>query len=74
MDRITFLKYVLRGSSLVAQWLEFQAFNCCGPGSIPGQGTEIPQDAHHPHPKKLSLEKDRGKDTLSLFFITSFKA
>ena len=31
------------GSSLVVQWLGLCAFTALGPGSIPGQGTKIPQ-------------------------------
>ena len=31
------------GSSFVVQWLGLCAFTALGPGSIPGQGTKIPQ-------------------------------
>ena len=31
------------GSSLVAQWLGLGTFTAMDPGSIPGQGTNIPQ-------------------------------
>ena len=31
------------GSSLVVQCLGFGSFTAVGPGSIPGQGTKIPQ-------------------------------
>ena len=33
------------GNSLVGQWLGFQTFAAKAPGSIPGQGTKIPQAA-----------------------------
>ena len=32
-----------RGNSLMVQWLGLHAFTAKGPGSIPGQGTKIPQ-------------------------------
>ena len=32
------------GSSLEVQWLGFGAFTAVAQGSIPGQGTKIPQD------------------------------
>ena len=31
------------GNSLMVQWLRLSAFTAEGPGSIPGQGTKIPQ-------------------------------
>ena len=34
---------VRRGNSLVVQWLGLRAFTAMGPGSIPGEGTKIPQ-------------------------------
>ena len=33
------IKNILRGTSLVIQWLRLHAPNAGGPGSIPGQGT-----------------------------------
>ena len=33
------------GNSLVVQWLGLCTFTAVGPGSIPGQGTKIPQAA-----------------------------
>ena len=33
----------ISGTSLVVQWLRLHAPNAGGPGSIPGQGTKIPQ-------------------------------
>ena len=33
----------LLGNSLVVQWLGLCVFTAKGPGSIPGQGTKIPQ-------------------------------
>ena len=35
------------GNSLVVQWLGLHAFTAEDPGSIPGQGTKIPQAASH---------------------------
>ena len=32
-----------RGNLLVVQWLKLSAFTAVDPGSIPGQGTKIPQ-------------------------------
>ena len=37
------------GNSLVVQWLGLWAFTAVGLTSIPGQGTEIPQDAWGAH-------------------------
>ena len=34
------------GNSLVVQWLGLSAFTAKGTGSIPGQGTKIPQATH----------------------------
>lgn len=34
------------GNSLVVHWLGFGAFTARCPGSVPGLGTEIPQDLH----------------------------
>ena len=34
------------GNSLVVQWLRLHALTAEGRGSIPGQGTKIPQAAH----------------------------
>ena len=35
------------GSSLVVQWLGVSAFTAVGLGSVPNQGTKIPQAAQH---------------------------
>ena len=35
------------GNSLAIQWLGLGAFTADGPGSIPGQGTKIPQAVRH---------------------------
>ena len=40
------------GNSLAVQWLGLRTFIAKGPGSIPGQGTRIPQDAWHSQKKK----------------------
>ena len=43
------------GSSLVVQWLGLCALTAEGPGSIPGQGTKIPQAAWHSQKKKKEM-------------------
>ena len=40
------------GNSLVVQWLGLHAFIAEGPGSIPGQGTKIPQAVSRGQKKK----------------------
>ena len=40
------------GTSLAVQWLEVFPFTAEGVGSIPGQGTKIPQAAHVAKKKK----------------------
>ena len=40
------------GTSLGVQWLRLCAFTAEGVGSIPGQGTKIPQGLGHGHGKK----------------------
>ena len=35
------------GSSMAVQWLGLGALTAMGPGSIPGRGTEIPQNIEH---------------------------
>ena len=35
------------GNSLAVQWLGLGAFTAMGLGSIPGQGTKIPQAVQH---------------------------
>ena len=40
------------GNSLVVQWLEFHVSTAEGPGSIPGQGTKIPQAAWRSQKRK----------------------
>ena len=37
------MKIMHVGNSLAVQWLGLPAFTAVGPGSIPGQGTKIPQ-------------------------------
>ena len=46
-ESILSLKTVLMGNSLVVQWLGLSTFTAEGLGSIPGQGTKIPQAAWH---------------------------
>ena len=46
------LRYNLIGNSLVLQWLGLCTFTAEGAGSIPGQGTKIPQAAVYQKKKK----------------------
>ena len=39
--------FFLKGNSLVVQWLGLCAFTAKGLGSIPGQGTKMPEAAWH---------------------------
>ena len=48
-------KKVMR-ASLVVQWLRLSAFTTRGPGSIPGQRTEIPQATWRSQKKKKRNE------------------
>ena len=41
------------GNSLAVQWLELSTFTAEDPGSIPGRGTEIPQDKWCGQKKKV---------------------
>ena len=50
------------GNSLAAQWLGLCTFTAMGPGSIPGQGTEIPQDAGHGQKTKQNKTKRINRD------------
>ena len=43
------------GTSLAVQWLEVFPFTAEGVGSIPGQGTKIPQAAHAAKKKKKKV-------------------
>ena len=52
------------GSSLVVQWLGLHASTAGGPGSIPGQGTKIPQ-CRTVRPKKPQKNKT-NKQTKTL--------
>ena len=46
-------------------------FHCCGPGSIPGQGTEIPQAMEHSQKKQTNKKKTTVWPTsLFEFFCT----
>ena len=53
------------GNSLEVQWLGLQALTAEGPGSIPGQGTKIPQ-SHKPHDAAKKKKRNRYKDILRL--------
>ena len=44
---------LLAGNSLVVQWLGLHAFTAEVAGSIPGQGTKIPQAARRGQKKKV---------------------
>ena len=46
------------GDSLVVQWLGFHAFTAKGPGSIPGQGTNILQASQMTKKKKKKTISD----------------
>ena len=43
------------GNSLVVQWLGLNAFTAKGLGSIPGQGTKIPQVASRGQKKRFQI-------------------
>ena len=49
------------GNSLVVQWLGLHALTAEGPGSIPGQGTKIPQATGCGEKKKKNL-KNKQKE------------
>ena len=51
------IKEVGPGNSLEVQWLVLRAFTAEGPGSIPGQGTKIPQTARLLGQKKKKKKK-----------------
>ena len=51
------------GCPVVRTW----CFHCCGPGSIPGRGTKIPQATQCGQKKK---KKDHAKDNNSLYLIS----
>ena len=46
-------------------------FHCCGRGSIPGQGTKIPQATQHSQ-KQTSKQTNRGPSTLLNLITSSF--
>ena len=46
------------GNSLAVQWLGLGAFTAMSPGSIPGQGTKIPQASQHSQKKKKKRERE----------------
>ena len=49
-----FLKRLIRGTSLVAQWLGLHASNAESTGSILGQGTKIPHAVWHSQKIKIN--------------------
>ena len=51
----------ISGNSLVVQWLGLCAFPAEGSGSIPGQGTKIPQVAQCSQKRKKSPEEEKKK-------------
>ena len=53
------------GNSLVVQWLVLGAFTAVAPGSIPGWGTNIPQDAR-------CGQKKKNKDKFILSKLKTF--
>ena len=58
------LKIPLRGSSLAVQWLGLSAFTAEVPGSIPGQGTKIPQAVQCGKNKTKQKQNEETKTTL----------
>ena len=42
---------------LAVQWSGLDAFHSCGMGSIPGQGTKIPQTIQHSQKRKKEMGK-----------------
>ena len=52
------------GHSLAVQWLGL-CFHCQGPGSIPGQGTKIPQPCGMDKKKKKTWEKQYNRKPFS---------
>ena len=54
-SKICVLKINVLGTSLAVQWLRLHVSNTVGTGSIPGQGTRIPQVAWHGQKKKINL-------------------
>ena len=45
------------GASLEVQWLKHCTFSTGGTGSIPGQGTKIPQVSLYSPPKKKQFKR-----------------
>ena len=54
----------MMGNSLVVQWLGFRASTAGGMGSVPGQGTKIPQTTQHGQKKK---QKQNPKNQVMMF-------
>ena len=66
----------IRGTSLAVQWLGLYAFTAVGTGSIPGQGTKIPQAIsltarRRKKKEKRTLGKGLRKSTQSADSIAS---
>ena len=51
-----------RENSLAVQWLGLCTFTAKGPGSIPGQRTNIPQASRCGQKKKKKKKKNEGKN------------
>ena len=52
---------LIQGNSLAVQWSGHRAFTAKGPGSIPGQGTNIPQAAWCSKKKERERERERER-------------
>ena len=65
------------GNSLAVKWLEFCAITAEGLGSIPGQGTKIPQASWHGQ-KKQKKQVQRNKQILfkikMLWYLTFYQS
>ena len=58
----TFSQNVVTGNSLAVQWLGLGTFTAVGLGSIPSQGTQVPQAAQYGKKNKnVVLEMNSGK-------------
>ena len=55
------------GNSVAVQWLGLHAFTAEGAGSIPSQGTKIPQAAEHG--QKKQKEKNEWMNFILKFFF-----
>ena len=65
------IQRVKLGTSLAVQWLGLCAFTAKGPGSVTGQGTEIPQATQHGQKqKRVKLAMIPAQLLLLLFLLT----